>query len=396
MAKTIYFISQSFTENTGSFSGFIEDFAKYVHNKGYKSVIMCGQLNKNQPLNESKEYVEIHRFPQKEIKFGIIFNSLPLASKIRKYFKKNPISKEDIIIANGETALAVLNKKYILRSPDQPAFTFLNNMKIADKEVSFKTRIARRIHFTIVYLVDYLITKKATGIIYSSMDNRREVIKYYPAKEIPFFIPNKCVKIKQSNKKNEKNIINILFIGKESEKIRKGIIYLERVLPEIFSKYSNVYLVHLGDKINWNIPEEFKERIISIGKVSWKEMLEYYNTCDLMVNCSLSEGIPSALLEAMAAGLPIVTSDINGVDEYITHLKEGYIYKKGDLNGLNEGIRYMLDHPKELDKMRILTKKKINSIDYEKFCNKLLSFVEEVNKNEKTNSINMLELNKEK
>jgi len=394
MSKKIYIISQSYSENKGSFSGVIEEFAKYTSLRGYKVIILCGKI-KNQPKFEKLPYAEVHRFSTaKALTFRNVFEAFSLSKKIKKYFRKNPPSPDDLIITNGEASLGVINKKFLLRAGDQPAFTFLRNMELAKEEVSIVSRIARAIHLTLQFFMELFYVKKASAIIFSSEESRNLFVKHYKVESKPYFIPRSGVKIKNLKKGKRLPLGSgrkLLFISLYRERIRKGVMYLEKVLPEIFKKYDDLKLIHIGEKFPWNVPDWCKERIISVGRVPWSEMKDYYATADILVNCSLNEGFPNTLLEAMAAETPIVTSDINGIQEYLTHLKEGYIYRRGDPEALKRGISYMLDHPKEREKMAKAAKQKVKPLDYENYSEKLLKFLEEIiTKKNNVKSVNLL------
>jgi len=274
----------------------------------------------------------------------------------------------------------------------QPAFTFLKNMEIAKDEVSILTRIARAVHFSIQYFLERVCVKNALAFICSSHESFTLFTNYYGGKNKPYFVPHSGVKV--SDLQNGKKILiegkKLLFVSAGKERIRKGVIYLERVLSELFKEFRDLKLIHIGEKFPWNVPDWCKERIISVGRVPWSEMKNYYATADIVVFCSLNEWIPNALFEAMASGLPIVTSDIEGIHECLTHLKEGYIYRRGDPEALKRGISYMLDHPKEREKMAKAAKQKVKPLDYENYSEKLLKFLEKMKSQENLESVNLL------
>jgi glycosyltransferase involved in cell wall biosynthesis len=54
---------------------------------------------------------------------------------------------------------------------------------------------------------------------------------------------------------------------------------------------------------------------------------------DIMVLTSISEGLPTVLLEAMAMGKPVITSDAGGSPEIVTHGVTGFIFRSTDLDG---------------------------------------------------------------
>jgi glycosyltransferase involved in cell wall biosynthesis len=67
------------------------------------------------------------------------------------------------------------------------------------------------------------------------------------------------------------------------------------------------------------------ERVFLIGSKMQHELCELYNASDLFLLCSLSEGRPNVVLEALACGIPVLTSSVSGVDELITQSAYGDI-----------------------------------------------------------------------
>ena len=67
--------------------------------------------------------------------------------------------------------------------------------------------------------------------------------------------------------------------------------------------------------------------------------------CDLFVLPSLYEGLPLAILEAMAAGKPVIASDIRGNDEVVINGETGLLVPAADSTALAGAIRAILsDH----------------------------------------------------
>jgi colanic acid/amylovoran biosynthesis glycosyltransferase len=58
-----------------------------------------------------------------------------------------------------------------------------------------------------------------------------------------------------------------------------------------------------------------------------------------------TEGIPVALMEAMAAGLPVVATRHAGIPELVEHGVSGWLVEERDVAGLAEGIRHLVLHP---------------------------------------------------
>jgi glycogen(starch) synthase len=84
-------------------------------------------------------------------------------------------------------------------------------------------------------------------------------------------------------------------------------------------------------------------RVLLPGHVS--NLRAYYAMADLMVLPSHSEGSPNVLLEAMAAGLPIVATRVGGVPEIVRHGQSAILVEPRKPRALANGISLLLaDH----------------------------------------------------
>ena len=61
-----------------------------------------------------------------------------------------------------------------------------------------------------------------------------------------------------------------------------------------------------------------------------KDMAEFWRGCDIAILPSHREGLPKALLEAAACGLPLLGADVAGIREIISHGTNGLLFAKGD------------------------------------------------------------------
>ena len=71
-----------------------------------------------------------------------------------------------------------------------------------------------------------------------------------------------------------------------------------------------------------------------------------YQASDVYVLPSYREGLPLTLFEAMASGLPIIASPVNGVPFEMKEGENGFFSNYGDLKSLEENILKILDNPK--------------------------------------------------
>lgn len=67
-----------------------------------------------------------------------------------------------------------------------------------------------------------------------------------------------------------------------------------------------------------------------VGKKNHNEMISYLEKASFFISSSLQEGFPNVVAEAMAAGVPVISTDCGGVEEIIQSDVSGFIAKTGD------------------------------------------------------------------
>ncbi|UCD94984.1 MAG: glycosyltransferase [Candidatus Zixiibacteriota bacterium] len=72
---------------------------------------------------------------------------------------------------------------------------------------------------------------------------------------------------------------------------------------------------------------------------------EYLRNADIFLSTSRAEGLNTSIIEAMAAGVPVVATDIPPHRESITHLETGLLFPPGDIRKMVEALNQLLDKP---------------------------------------------------
>jgi glycosyltransferase involved in cell wall biosynthesis len=178
------------------------------------------------------------------------------------------------------------------------------------------------------------IWTKAEAVIANSTGLRDLALKTLPNIKIDI-IPNgiDINTFKPDNKKQKiYSTIKLISTGRLIK--RKGYDFLIRSLRDI----NFVELTLLGDG---NLREELsklaKENNVDVrilGSKDKKDVIKYLQNSDIFILPSLNEGMSNSILEAMACGLPIITTDVGGTKELIN--KNGYIIKKETLEPIKE------------------------------------------------------------
>ena len=82
----------------------------------------------------------------------------------------------------------------------------------------------------------------------------------------------------------------------------------------------------------------------SLALLGWRrDVARVLAAADLFVLCSLWEGLPIVVMEAMAAGLAVVVTDTGGVKELVEASGAGYVAARGDVKGQAEKVSYLLE-----------------------------------------------------
>ncbi|MEU8245997.1 glycosyltransferase [Nonomuraea sp. NPDC048916] len=92
----------------------------------------------------------------------------------------------------------------------------------------------------------------------------------------------------------------------------------------------------LGDQIARRVAEMESDAVRFLGCVPQASRL--IAAADLLVLSSAYEGLPVVVMEALAAGVPVVSTAVGGVPELIEHGRNGYLTKPGDPGELTEAI----------------------------------------------------------
>lgn len=144
---------------------------------------------------------------------------------------------------------------------------------------------------------------------------------------------------------------NLLFIGQLTP--RKGYDLLVRALPQVLVRHP-MTTVQIVSGLNTADRQEMEamaqrlgvaEHVAFLGRVEDAVLINLFRTADIYVTPTRYEGFGLTLLEAMAAGSPIIASDIPVVNEIIWHGQNGWLVPYDDPEGLATGIIRLLDEP---------------------------------------------------
>ncbi len=142
--------------------------------------------------------------------------------------------------------------------------------------------------------------------------------------------------------KTPPSTLHLLFVGRLSKQKN-----LPALLHAIQLTARDVHLDVIGEGSEEEQAREFVKKnnmknIVFHGRLSRKKVMTFYEKCDALIMPSLYEAQPLVLLEAMAARIPIIGTNVIGVGD---HIKNGGIIVEPTARGLVDGIeRYFVDY----------------------------------------------------
>lgn len=135
---------------------------------------------------------------------------------------------------------------------------------------------------------------------------------------------------------------NLLFIGNLYPV--KGVSDLLQAFRQAASKAPDLQLHLVGDgPLRASLEAETKRlqlehRVTFHGRQPYEKMVTWMRSADAIVLSSLSEGLPSVLLESMACGIPMIATDVGGIAEILQNGKTGSLVPPQDVTKLAKVI----------------------------------------------------------
>lgn len=122
----------------------------------------------------------------------------------------------------------------------------------------------------------------------------------------------------------------------------KGYYDLDKVARNIISKgFEPKFICGGVDHTNGRFEDFIREQKLNdhfVLKGYVKDKNAFFEGIDVFLLPSYMEGMPTVILEAMVYGKPIVSTNIDGIPEQISHGVNGFLYAPGDTDGFAEGI----------------------------------------------------------
>ena len=205
----------------------------------------------------------------------------------------------------------------------------------------------------------------AMNIVISQF-NERYIQEKWPSVDAQFEVINNGLDIEfftdaAPKEPAEKSTTHILTVGRLTEK--KGHNYLIEAVGHLRQDQRDVELSIVGEGPQEHELRELvhqlkiEQHVRFLGRVTQEDILALYQECDMFaLACAIGpdgdmDGLPTVLLEALATGVPAVSTQVSGVPELIKDKVTGLCVPPHDSTVFADAVAYLIDHPDEAQAM---------------------------------------------
>ncbi len=232
------------------------------------------------------------------------------------------------------------------------------------------------------YYLAQTVLEKVSAIIAVSENARRTIVDHVGADAV--LIPNgvRVDRFAAAQPLRDWGGPTILFLGRLDER-RKGLQVLLEALPLIRERVPGVRLVLVGpgdpDEVLSDVEATLRDRITCLGRVDEETKARALASVDLYVAPHTGgESFGIVLLEAMAAGTPVVASDLDAFERVLDAGRCGVTFPVGDHAALAESVVDLLHDPARREALSDLGRERVRRYDWTAVSDDVLHVYESV------------------
>jgi len=219
------------------------------------------------------------------------------------------------------------------------------------------------------------IWKKASALVACSEGLKSRALRFLPSVAIDV-IPNGVDLgfFSPSGTKQPSDELKLITVGRLSVTKRIEIL-IDAVYLLIKQGYKVRFLI-----IGGGAGEESLRRLIMgknltpfvelTGRMESEQMPGLYRDSDIYISATMQEGMSNAMLEAMASGLPIITTRCEGVEELI--IDNGIIVEQADAKSMAEAIQQLANEFNKYEQMSVGARKQAERFTWKKVADEYL------------------------
>jgi len=257
-------------------------------------------------------------------------------------------SSYDIIHSNSEYAFAFNNNI----QPLIVSVQLINLNPLQSNYLTFRQKLyyklmLKYVHFSVQKAHTVITVSRYLERILRELFNVTNVQTIYNGVDIETFKPIQIVADPYPGK------IKLLYVGNLIR--RKGV----DLLPKIMENLDNRFLLMYTTGIRSPRTIFSDKRMIPIGSLTQKQLVYWYNLCDICIFPTRQEGFGYTAAEAMACGKSVVTTNCSSLPEIVINGENGFLCKMDDVSDFVAKIMTLADNQTMRQEMGVRNRKRI-------------------------------------
>ncbi len=205
-----------------------------------------------------------------------------------------------------------------------------------------RPEVQRGVSWLLNHMAVVIVLSKSWQTFFESVANKADI------RILPNPVDGSAYSLMQNHVARKGN--TVVFLGKLDE--AKGAYDLLDAVPAVLRNHPNAQFLLCGDgdveqSRNLAFRRGVGTHVEFPGYVWAQDKLEILARSDVFVLPSHMEGVPIALLEAMFAGLPVVTTPVGGIPDFFQDGINGFFVPVGDSRVLADRISFLLAHEEQ-------------------------------------------------
>ena len=149
----------------------------------------------------------------------------------------------------------------------------------------------------------------------------------------------------------------VIFVGRLQDSVKR-ISVIIKVFSEIVQSYDDVELLIVGSGADESSLKNLAQKIIP-GRIHFQGWIAddntkavFYNVAECLVLNSWREASPAVIGEAFSCGIPVISSNVGGIDDLVTQNTSGWLFPVGNDSLFHKYLAEALENPDRLRRMR--------------------------------------------
>jgi len=363
----IIHVTSYYPPHIGGIENVVRSLAISLAKKGIKTMVLSSDIPKGSSTYEEMENLRVYRLKSFEIAHTSIM--LSLARKLA-----SEIDKDTIVHVHAGHAFTPEVSAVVSKLKRCPLIVHVHSDVSPSGTVGFLLPVYKR-------FVLKRVLSTANKVIFLTNEHAHFLSKKYGISRnnievIPNGINLDFFKTKRRTKSKKKT--KLIFVGRLSKE--KNVPRLLKALSMIVRKY-DIVLHIVGDGEGRSIiermikKEKMGENVVLHGPLYGEKLKKMYYSCDIFVLSSDSEGMPLAMMEAMATGLPVISCDTPGIKSFA---KDSILLVDRNPEDLANGIVRLIEDQSFVETLKKRSYQLIKHYDWKIISEKFIEVYKEV------------------